>query len=417
MKHFSPITSLSDLKKQYRELALANHPDRGGSTEAMQEINEEFARLYAVWVLRGGEDDLADAGAYTARFQNEYRWMGENYRKTRSYDKAKIFESVRQFLKETYPRYTFSVRKESYNAYTVSLMKADFYPYKDHAQLRGHVNHYWIDDNEELSERGKEVMKNVIDYVESWNFDDSDIQSDYFHVNFYVDFEVGRHGKSFEYCQNLIGEKPKEYRRKTGPVGKKVREAIGESNIFWYLQRYDKDLGEFVDETDKPKVLCKDDENHYPLWYSQPSLVKARIEKLAAVGIQARATRRGIELVGYSEDLQAALAKEEAEEDAREAAFHAALAAKQSPAPKEEKPAEPAAPDVPSPSAKAPRLTIVYYSEKAIAVTGDTRPLADKLRALGGRFNARLSCGPGWIFSKRHEQDVRRALGENLSAA
>ena len=55
-------------------------------------------------------------------------------------------------------------------------------------------------------------------------------------------------------------------------------------------------------------------------------------------------------------------------------------------------------------------LSIVDYSEKAIAVTGDTRALADTLKALGGRFNARLSCGAGWIFSKRKEAEVREAL-------
>lgn len=55
-------------------------------------------------------------------------------------------------------------------------------------------------------------------------------------------------------------------------------------------------------------------------------------------------------------------------------------------------------------------LQVIDYSEKAIAVTGDTRPLADTLKALGGRFNPRLTCGPGWIFSKQKETEVRKAL-------
>lgn len=58
----------------------------------------------------------------------------------------------------------------------------------------------------------------------------------------------------------------------------------------------------------------------------------------------------------------------------------------------------------------AATFAVVDYSEKAIAVTGDTRPLADKLKALGGRFNPRLTCGPGWIFSKRQEAEVRALL-------
>ena len=55
-------------------------------------------------------------------------------------------------------------------------------------------------------------------------------------------------------------------------------------------------------------------------------------------------------------------------------------------------------------------LQIVDYSEKAFAIMGDTKPISGMLRELGGRFNARLSCGAGWIFSKKKEQEVRLAL-------
>ena len=63
------------------------------------------------------------------------------------------------------------------------------------------------------------------------------------------------------------------------------------------------------------------------------------------------------------------------------------------------------------PEAKADGLEIVDYSEKAVAVTGDTRAHAGKLKELGGRFNARLKCGAGWIFSKKKEQEIRLAFG------
>lgn len=53
------------------------------------------------------------------------------------------------------------------------------------------------------------------------------------------------------------------------------------------------------------------------------------------------------------------------------------------------------------------RLNITNYSEKAIALTGDTKEVREQLKALGGRFNARLSCGAGWIFSKAKENALR----------
>ncbi len=57
-------------------------------------------------------------------------------------------------------------------------------------------------------------------------------------------------------------------------------------------------------------------------------------------------------------------------------------------------------------------IQIIDYSEKAIAVIGDTRSIKDTLKRLGGRFNARLSCGAGWIFSKRQEESLRNLIKE-----
>lgn len=55
-------------------------------------------------------------------------------------------------------------------------------------------------------------------------------------------------------------------------------------------------------------------------------------------------------------------------------------------------------------------VQIIDYSEKAIAVIGDTKAIKETLKSLGGRFNNRLSCGAGWIFSKKKEQEVKSKL-------
>ena len=55
-------------------------------------------------------------------------------------------------------------------------------------------------------------------------------------------------------------------------------------------------------------------------------------------------------------------------------------------------------------------VQIIDYSEKAIAVVGDTRAIKETLKTLGGRFNSHLSCGAGWIFSKAKEDSLREAL-------
>ena len=59
-------------------------------------------------------------------------------------------------------------------------------------------------------------------------------------------------------------------------------------------------------------------------------------------------------------------------------------------------------------------LEIVEYSEKAIAVFGDTKPIKDVLKGLNGLFRANLTYNggrrAGWIYSKKQETKVREAL-------
>ena len=45
-------------------------------------------------------------------------------------------------------------------------------------------------------------------------------------------------------------------------------------------------------------------------------------------------------------------------------------------------------------------ITIESYSEKAIKISGDTKPVKDLLKQAGAKFNPYLQGGPGWIASK-----------------
>lgn len=56
---------------------------------------------------------------------------------------------------------------------------------------------------------------------------------------------------------------------------------------------------------------------------------------------------------------------------------------------------------------KAKELQIIEdYSEKSFAVVGNTKPLRKELALLGGAYNPRLTCGAGWVFSKKHRARV-----------
>lgn len=59
-------------------------------------------------------------------------------------------------------------------------------------------------------------------------------------------------------------------------------------------------------------------------------------------------------------------------------------------------------------------LEMVDYSEKAIAVFGDTKAIKEQLKKLGGRFNPSLNYNgekrAGWIFSKKKADEVRNLM-------
>jgi hypothetical protein len=55
-------------------------------------------------------------------------------------------------------------------------------------------------------------------------------------------------------------------------------------------------------------------------------------------------------------------------------------------------------------------IKIIKYSDKCIAVIGDTKPIKDKLKELGGKFNFKLTCGPGWIFTLKKEEELKKLI-------
>ena len=239
MTYFQNIRSLADLKKEYRRLALEHHPDKGGDTAIMQQVNTEFEKLYDVWKDRqdvsvstsGYEHDYSGATAreYTEYVYNEYRWKGRNYKGQHA---PEIVELTRIWLKETYPRYRFSVRRENYNSIHVRLMKADFEAFtRESGKVQDEINHYCIESDESLTDRAKEVMMNICDFVMSYNFDDSDLMMDYHHTNFYMTMGIGSYRQPYKVelpkldCKEK--DKPEVFKHPEGAAHKAIRQALG----------------------------------------------------------------------------------------------------------------------------------------------------------------------------------------------
>jgi hypothetical protein len=327
-KYFHTVTSFADLKKQYRKLAIANHPDKGGSTQAMQEVNAEFEQLFPLWENRTGnvsattgyEHDYAGATAreYTGYVYNEYRFTGSNYKGQRP---DEVCEIMRKWLKKTYPHYKFSVTRWNYNSITITLVSADFEAFNDKAKGKvcKQINHYYIERDDELTERASEVLQNVYSQVNSYNFDDSDSMVDYFHCNFYLHINIGNSTHPYSVVLPKLkhkGKKPEVFWRPEGKAQKAVRMALGKA-----------EFAEYENRSGKRILLCTkhfNEDGHisfYPLHYSSLRTAEKRMEKLRNAGVCCRLSGYNggyIEFSGYTPETKAALDEEKQSADLAE---------------------------------------------------------------------------------------------------
>ena len=71
MKYFIGVSTLDELKAAYRRLSMKHHPDRGGDTATMQEINAEHDELFER--LKKQHNASADEFHQTTETPEEFR--------------------------------------------------------------------------------------------------------------------------------------------------------------------------------------------------------------------------------------------------------------------------------------------------------------------------------------------------------
>jgi hypothetical protein len=291
----------------------------------MQEINLQFEKLYPVWVLleieletvNGYEDDYADASAkeYADYVYNEYRWRGHNYR---GQSNPEIIEILRHWIKETYPRYKFSVRRDGYHSFYITLIHADFVAFTPQAGNVVHlqVNHYSIMSDERLTDRAKEVMHNVYEFVKSYHFDNSDSMTDYFHTNFYLNLSIGSSTHPYKVVIPKLkcrkSDNVPQFRHPEGKAHKAIRQALGKNIFAQYQSRGNGKIITLGYDTFEENG----DIHFYPLWYSALKTAQKRMDKLLAAGIVSRLSGRYcgyILFTGYTEETEKALENERRE--------------------------------------------------------------------------------------------------------
>lgn len=115
-----------------------------------------------------------------------------------AYINAEKVAVIRKKLKETFPEIKFSVRKNAHSSTVyVDIMKSpyEFRPADKTNIPSGNVNQYWLDEH---GYQNVQILKKIIEICNEGNYNNSDIQADYFDVGWYVDIGIGKWDKPFE---------------------------------------------------------------------------------------------------------------------------------------------------------------------------------------------------------------------------
>jgi len=166
----------------------------------------------------------------TIKIENSYSghgWKGVNY--DLAQDTKEIAKLMRKELKRLYPACKFSITTE-YNHVKIHLMSSNKSPFETENNIdwdrvhhgyrvdygttleelkrdcyqyyidNGHMqlNNYHLENDWRISEDTKTMFKTIRDLLNSFNMDDSDSYTDYFHTRFYTDLGIGKYNKKFE---------------------------------------------------------------------------------------------------------------------------------------------------------------------------------------------------------------------------
>ena len=259
MKYFTKEMTLDEVKAAYRAAAMKLHPDRGGSTEAMQQLNAEFEVAFAIaqkfekadpTYAKRQPKTAESAGSYRRQFYTVNGWQGERY--NRNLSTKDIAQLIREYVKNAYPTYRFSITSNIYHI-TVSLTE---YPVeltndtmmRNYCRVKVRTQPVYISSKNnyvnanEISEADKEewiayqletanrrknfceadtwlnpvvfaVLKDVQDFMNSYNYDDSDAMTDCFNKNFYSSVRIGRDGKPAKFVERTARISPKKEKK------------------------------------------------------------------------------------------------------------------------------------------------------------------------------------------------------------
>ena len=238
--------TLEEVKAAYRVAAMRLHPDRGGSTEAMQELNNAFEIAFAM-AQKFSKANTTDtkqqpktaesASSHRRQFYTVNGWQGERY--DRNLTTKDIAQLIREYVKTAYPTYRFSITSDV-NSITIALTEYPVELTNSELMLKYyHTNYHqrwsyipskgkietvsmtqsdieeWIRYQVEMEYCEQKfsksdtwlnpviyaVLKDVQDFMNSYNYDDTNSMEDYFDRNFYDYVQIGKDDKPAKFVE------------------------------------------------------------------------------------------------------------------------------------------------------------------------------------------------------------------------
>ena len=92
-KHFENISTLEELRQQYKELLKIHHPDNGGDLEIMKEINAEYDRMFKI-LKDQHENNNADQANTNTDYNNMKYDFAEDEKQREMLNKIIHFNSI-----------------------------------------------------------------------------------------------------------------------------------------------------------------------------------------------------------------------------------------------------------------------------------------------------------------------------------
>lgn len=197
-----------------------------------------------------------------------------------AYITAEQIADRRKQINALYPAkagWKFSITREHHSSIRVIMLIAPIQLTIDPDIQHIRIHDHGIQHNERLNDAGKEVWGNIEKIVNVGNFDKSDIMTDYFHVGFYTDFEMGRWDQDF-ICTAIYtagSPAPEDHIELISPEVPEIMMAEPE-------KQYSVTLDETATKTSNPmtfEITYTHNETHiriYPTDHSRKELVEAK---------------------------------------------------------------------------------------------------------------------------------------------